>query len=44
MFRELVFERAEQMLASDLTDAMERAGEGEDPYRLAQALLAHLSK
>lgn len=43
-FRELVFERAEQALASELTDAMERAGNGEDPYRLAQALLARMSK
>ncbi len=43
-FRELVIERAEQTLASELTDAMERAGNGEDPYRLAQSLLVRWSK
>ncbi|MFT3921919.1 MAG: methylmalonyl Co-A mutase-associated GTPase MeaB [Myxococcales bacterium] len=41
--RELVIEHAERELAPELTQAMERAGSGEDPYVLAQTLVSLLS-
>ena len=43
-FRELVFEQTEGRLADELADALERAGNGEDPYRLAQTLVAQLAR
>jgi LAO/AO transport system kinase len=42
-FRELLIERAEKALSSELAAALQRAGEGEDPYGLAHELLAQLS-
>jgi LAO/AO transport system kinase len=43
-FRELLAETAERTLVSELADASERVTRGEDPYALAEALLAGLLK
>jgi LAO/AO transport system kinase len=42
--REVLVERGERALASEIADATERAGQGEDPYALAQELVASLAK
>jgi len=43
VWRELVIEHAEHALGELLTQALERVGSGEDPYVLAQALVAQLA-
>jgi LAO/AO transport system kinase len=42
--REVLIERSERVLAHDIAEASERAGQGEDPYALVQALVARLAK
>jgi LAO/AO transport system kinase len=43
-FRELVLERVERELSHEIDEAMEGAGQGADPYALAQSLVARLAK
>jgi LAO/AO transport system kinase len=42
--REVLLERNERALAAEIAHATERAGQGEDPYALAQELVAKLAK